>query len=287
MDKIGIILLNYNAYEDTKECLDSLKAITYSDYEIFVVDNDSQDGSADQLKQIKGIHFIESGRNGGFGYGNNIGIKAALKQGCQKILLLNNDTTVEPDFLTILNQDLDDSRIGIIAPKILNYYDHNKIWALGGEINWPLFVAYNSLCDQEDHHQVVKKKVDFISGCCMLIRSEIFEEIGYLPEDYFMYFEDLDFCLQVSSKYELWIDSQAVIYHKVSAASGEDSPFQLEWVNRSQFKFMKRYGPQRPKYTQYRRQLYLRKGARIASYLMKFDYSRAHAIYKGIKKSSK
>ncbi|MFQ7303189.1 MAG: glycosyltransferase family 2 protein, partial [Beduini sp.] len=101
MDKIGIILLNYNAYEDTKECIESLKAMTYPNYEIFVVDNDSQDDSADRLKQIKDIHFIESGRNGGFGYGNNIGIKAAIKLGCQKILLLNNDTTVEPDFLAI------------------------------------------------------------------------------------------------------------------------------------------------------------------------------------------
>lgn len=72
MDKIGIILLNYNAYEDTKECIESLKAMTYPNYEIFVVDNDSQDDSADRLKQIKDIHFIESGRNGGFGYGNNI-----------------------------------------------------------------------------------------------------------------------------------------------------------------------------------------------------------------------
>lgn len=286
MDKIGIILVNYNAYDDTKECIDSLKKLTYPNYEIFVVDNASQDDSAIKLKQLENIHFIESGKNGGFGYGNNVGIKEALKRECQKILLLNNDTTVKPDFLTILNSDLENKKIGIIAPKILNYYNKNKIWALGGEIHWPLFVAYNTLCDQEDQQIIVKKKVDFISGCCMLIRKEVFEEVGYLPEDYFMYFEDLDFCLQVSKKYELWIDSQAVIYHKVSAASGENSPFQLEWVNRSQFKFMERYGQQVEHYSRYRRRLYLRKWARIMAYLMKFDYSRAYAIYKGIKKSS-
>lgn len=284
MDKIGIILVNYNAYQDTLECIESLGKMTYLNYEIIVVDNFSSDNSLSQLKQIKNIHLIEAKQNGGFAYGNNLGIHYALKHGCNQVLLLNNDTTVEPDFLEKMIKTSQNQNIGIVAPKILNYYDRHIIWSAGGTINWRLFVGYNDQTGMIDSKIKEVKDVEFSNGCCLLIKKEVIETIGDLPEDYFMYYEDLDYCLQVRKNYRIIYNSEAVIYHKVSASSGIESPFQLEWVTRSQLKFMNKY----QHYVDYKTlkkckvEIYLRKYARILSYLFKFDYTRAHAILKGM-----
>lgn len=285
MDKIGIILLNYNSYEDTKECIESLNKITYPNYEIIVVDNKSTDDSYTKLKTVDNITLIQSNFNGGFAYGNNIGIKYALDHECNQVLLLNNDTTVEPNFLDELVEINKQKNVGIAAPKILNFYTPHIIWSAGGTINWKLFVGYNDQTGMIDSKYKEIKDVDFSNGCCLLIKKEVIDTIGYLPEEYFMYYEDLDYCLQVREKYHIVYTSESIIYHKISASSGIASPFQLEWVTRSQLKFMNKY-KSRVSEEEFKRnkiEVYLRKCARMASYLVKFDYNRAHAILKGFK----
>ncbi len=246
MKRIAIVILNYKNSEDTIECVESLEKINYKNFEIIIVDNDSKDGSVEILKNnFKDKHTIlDSKKNGGFAYGNNVGIKYALKNGVDYVLLINNDTTVEKNFLDVLVETAEkDKTVGITTGLIMNYYDKNKIWYNGGEIDWNKFYGYHlnergNLGTLEE-----EKEITFATGCLMLIRKEIFEAVGLLPEEYFMYYEDVDFCAMVKEKgYKIIYNSESKIYHKVSASSGEEeSPFAIEWNTRNRMKFYKKY----------------------------------------------
>ena len=135
--RVYIILLNYNGYKDTIECIESLHKVSYSNFSIVVVDNDSQDNSENILRKQYPQHtIIQSGSNLGFAGGINIGIQHALCQGADYILLLNNDTIVEPNFLEplIIEAEKTDG-VGIVGGKINYYYSKNKIWSAGGYIS--------------------------------------------------------------------------------------------------------------------------------------------------------
>lgn len=246
MKKIAIIILNYKNSKDTIECVESLEKIGYKNFEIIIVDNDSKDGSIEFLKNhFKDKHAIlDSKKNGGFAYGNNVGIKYALKNKADYILLINNDTTVEENFLDVLVETAEkDKTIGITTGLIMNYYDKNKVWYNGGEIDWNKFYGYHlnergNLSTLEE-----EKEITFATGCLMLIRKEIFNNVGLLPEEYFMYYEDVDFCAKVQNKgYKIVYNSNSKIYHKISASSGEEeSPFAIEWNTRNRIKFYRKY----------------------------------------------
>lgn len=246
MKKVAIVILNYKNSKDTIECVESLEKINYKNFEIIIVDNDSRDNSVEILKnRFNGKHIIlDSKKNGGFAYGNNVGIKYALKNKADYILLINNDTTVEEDFLDILVETAEkDEKAGVTTGLIMNYYDRNKIWYNGGEIDWNKFYGYHlnergNLSTLEE-----EKEITFATGCLMLIKKEVFERVGLLPEEYFMYYEDVDFCAMVKNKgYKIIYNSKSKIYHKVSASSGEEeSPFAIEWNTRNRIKFYKKY----------------------------------------------
>lgn len=283
MYKVAIVLVNYNSYEDTLECVNSLNQISYPNKEIIVVDNNSVKSSLVSLKTIKNITLIESEHNGGFAYGNNIGIKHALNNEADYVLLLNNDTTVKEDVIEQLLEPFKDSTVGITTGKILYYTNRERIWAMGGIINWKLFVGYNGYTNELDNDSLCYQPTEFINGCCMMIKKEVFEKIGMLDESYFMYYEDLDYCIKVKEKYQLYINSKAIIYHKVSATSGLNSPFQLEWVTRSHLKFMYRFKKHAVNnFFITKINVISRKWIRVIGYIVRFDYSRAYAILKGL-----
>jgi GT2 family glycosyltransferase len=246
--KVGIVLLNYNGSEDTLACVASLENINYKNYEIIVVDNASTDGSFEKLrKEFGNKHtLLASKRNGGFAHGNNIGIKHGLNNGAAYILLLNNDTIVEPDFLLKLVEPAEDNETaGIITGKILYESQRDKIWYGGGEINWKRFSGVHYTNNSKDNfsNQNLATTVSFASGCLMLIKREVFEKLGLLPEEYFMYYEDLDFCAKIyNNGYSIIYNPQCKIYHKVSADKGkEESAFIVECYTRSRLIFMNKY----------------------------------------------
>jgi GT2 family glycosyltransferase len=243
LPKVSIILLNYNGFEDTIECFNSLKNITYSNYNIVIVDNNSPDDSMsklnnymienkidsvcaelneiEKLKENKYVTLIQSGFNGGYGHGNNIGIKYALNNGSDYILVLNNDTIVENDFLEPLVQELkDDSNIGIISSQIFYEDRRNIFWENGGEFN-PKNGKVKHTSFNEVNIGQLNNNCTFLSGCCWLIPRKIFLELGLINENYFMYVEDLEFCQRVLySKYILKVSHYSKIYHKVGSSSG-------------------------------------------------------------------
>lgn len=134
---VAIIIVNWNGYSFTQSCLRSLQAGTFSDFHIILVDNASSDGSVEKLKEEFGqATYLVNEKNLGFTGGNNVGIQHALQQGFQYIMLLNNDTEVEPDFLEHLYQQLEsDPQIGAVQPLMYFLHDRNKVWNAGGRYN--------------------------------------------------------------------------------------------------------------------------------------------------------
>lgn len=289
--KIFIILLNYKGVEDTLEAVKSLEEITYSNYEIVIVDNESPDDSFERLKSELGDkhHVIPSGKNGGFAYGNNIGIKYALDKGADYVLLINNDTTVEKDFLNHLVETFNkEENIGLTTGLILNYYNKDKIWFDGGEIKRDKFYGYH-INEGKSFNEIktFARKITFATGCLMLIKREVIEKIGGLPEEYFMYYEDVDFCMKLQQEgYSIYYNPDAIIYHKISAASGEEeSPFAIEWNTRNRLKFAEKYkgSISNISYIKFKNYFYITRTIKIVQYVSKKRMDKCKALVKGIK----
>ncbi|MDI6619034.1 MAG: glycosyltransferase family 2 protein [Clostridiales bacterium] len=244
--KVFIILVNYKKYNDTIECIRSLKKIRYNNFEIIVIDNCSGNGSVDEIKaNYPDIKLFSTSKNLGFAGANNLGIKYALEHNADYILLLNNDTVVDEMFLYYMVESFNKyPDAGIVGNKILYYESKDLLWFAGGRINWLKFRVDhygNKERDKEIFNH--EKEMDFISGCCMLIKAEVFNKIGLIDENYFMYYEDVDLCIRAADAgYKLIYNPKSFIYHKVGLSSGgEDSPFVIKWNTRNKLIFMHKY----------------------------------------------
>ena len=245
--KVTIIILNWNGKEDTIECRESLKHITYPNYEILLVDNGSTDGSVECFRErYPGMEIIETGENLGFAEGNNVGIRRAMDEGADYVLLLNNDTVVDPEFLGELVKVAEsDLKIGIVGPKIY-YYDYggrkDVIWFAGGKINWWWGIKYHLGRGIPDFGQFNEtSNSDFISGCCFLIKSEIIHKIGLLDDIYFCYSEDADWSIRAKkAAYNVIYVPQSIIWHKISKSAGYGSPLMVYYETRNTILFVKK-----------------------------------------------
>jgi len=243
--KVITILLNWNQEKDTTECLNSLKNITYPNNTVILVDNGSKDGSQDNIqKKFPDVEVIRNAFNVGFAEGNNIGIRKALKVNCDFILLLNNDTVLEPDFLDILiNAAKENNEAGIFSPQIMFYNNKDKIWFIGGGYMPVMKKPFHFYYNQKDLGQVQNNsETQWVSGCCMLIRKKVIEKIGFLDSDYFNNYEDVDFCRRAQSAgFKIMVVPEAKIYHKFAASmGGKFSPFYTYFRTRNNLLFFKK-----------------------------------------------
>ena len=234
--KVFIVVLNHNGGELLENCLKSLEKVTYQNFSVVVADNASKDGSLEMVRQnFPKAVIIENGKNIGFAAGNNIGIQYALARSADYVLLLNQDTEVEIDFLDKLIEAAErNPQVGILSPLIF-WKKTEKIWFSGGKINWLTMKAVNknSLCCDAPY------ETGFITGCSMLIRKEVFDEIGFLSEKYFLYWEDADFSYQAKKADFLnLVVPESRVYHfeKSGLASGK----KLYWLVLSGLIFFKR-----------------------------------------------
>lgn len=248
MDKkrLNIIILNWNGKKDTIECLNSIAKIDYPDYQVIVVDNGSTDGSPTVIKgMFPAITVLENKENLGFAGGNNVGIRFALNQGADYILLLNNDTIVEPDFLnTLIRVAETDERIGILGPKIYFFSDPSRFWHIGGKIDWRLGRASYRGYGQIDYGQLdMIEDVDYVTGCALLVKKDVFETVGLLDEQYFLYYEEIDFCIRAKKVgFRVVYVPEAKIWHKAFASSGgETAPIYVYYTTRNRLLFMRKY----------------------------------------------
>ena len=240
--KVAIIILNWNGWADTLECLASLNRLDYNNFEIILIDNASK-----ERPPLVNVQFLKltifqifNEENLGFAGGNNQGIKIALERGVDYILLLNNDTTVEPDFLKKLIEVGENNKsYGIFGP-VIHYSDEpEKIWFAGGQFNWSK--TRGSHIFDEPSEEL--KKVDYITGCCLLAKKEVIEKIGLLSEDYFLYYEDGDWCLRAQKAgYSCGLVGSAKIYHKQSRSTQEFSYPYIYYHSRNGLIFSSRHG---------------------------------------------
>lgn len=239
--KVSIVILNWNGKNDTIECLDSLKEITYPNYEIILVDNGSTDGSGECLKKLyPEIEIIENQKNLGFAEGNNIAIRKVVARETDYVLLLNNDTVVHPEFLTELVELLEnDTSVGIAGPTVYYYKEKDRIQAAGGKICW--YKGQTPHLTSKNYIKLNKiRDVDYIMGCALLTRCELFKKIGYLNKDYFAYWEETDWCVRAKKAgYRIVHVPSAKIWHKGGSTTKKISGFHEYQMTRNMFWFMK------------------------------------------------
>jgi len=209
--KVFIVVLNYNGKDVIKKCLTSVFKIDYPNFEVVFVDNNSTDGSLELAKgNFSKANFIKNEENLGYASGNNIGIRFSLERMAEYVLVLNNDTEVEKDFLTKLIEVMEeDKKIGIASPVIMDA-NTKKVWFSGGKIDW---LRMKTLHLQNARTETYFKS-DFITGCSMLVKAEVFEKIGLFDEDFFLYWEDADFSLRSKkSGFKNVVVPTSCIYH--------------------------------------------------------------------------
>ncbi|MDI6603124.1 MAG: glycosyltransferase family 2 protein [Patescibacteria group bacterium] len=286
--KVSIIILNWNGLENTIECLESLQKITYSNHEVIIVDNGSKGNDVKILKQKFGeyVHVIKNKRNLGFAEGNNVGIRYAMRKDSGYILLLNNDTIVDADFLTELIKVAEsDPKIGIVGPKIYYYYEPDKIWFAGGEIHWWKGKTKHLHTREIDKGQANKiREVDYITGCTLLVKGSVLKKIGLLDASYFSYFEETDFCVRAKQKnYTILYVPTAKVWHKISATSHYQDAFYNYYFARNRIIFMKKHGRLLYRLTFYPYQVFVKSlGALLIFGLKRKNPRSAFAYIKGI-----
>jgi GT2 family glycosyltransferase len=243
------VLLNWNGYADTRRCLESLDRSTYPHRTTYLVDNGSTDGSMDRLETEfgpNGVVFIRNGENLGFSAGCNRAILRALADGCDYVLLLNNDCIVaEAGFLEAMVTLAEaDPRVGLVGGKLLRWPETDVIWGTGGWISWAgeRHVGAGER-DQGQHDRVEER--GFISGALMLIRREVLEEAGLLPEEYFFGHEDWEYGVRARRLgYCLLYQPKAVVYHEAEHSYEPSRPYYLFNNALSRILFKKRNLPQ-------------------------------------------
>lgn len=242
MEKIGIVILNYKVKDDVLACIKSLQKSSYKNYQMIVVDNNSEDGLADEIKNFPEIKFIQNNNNLGYTGGNNIGIKAALEIGADFVFILNPDTLVDSDCLKSLLEAAKILNAQIVGPKI--YFPDNKtIWFAGGIIDTNNIIGVHQGVDEKDLGQYDKvEETDFVTGAAMFVKSNTFEKIGFFDDRYFLYLEDLEFCFRAKLKgMKILYDPRAKVIHKNAHSTGLGSSLQDYYITRNRLLFAFKY----------------------------------------------
>jgi len=216
--RTAVVMVNYNNSDDTSACVNSFSELA-NQPPIIIVDNDSQDNSVTRIgKEHPNLTIIGLDQNVGFGRGINVAVKWALRNtSCEYILVLNNDTLIEPTTLVGLERTLAEHRnVGIAAPRIAFTEKRETLWYGGGEIDWKrgAGTAPGVLGRIDSKMALTPRQIDFASGCAMLVRREVFETIGGFDQRFFMYEEDLEFCLRaMEAGFAIQYVPEALMYH--------------------------------------------------------------------------
>jgi len=278
MKHIFISLLNFNGKKNTVDCLESLKNVKRDNFKltIVVVDNASTDGSLSVISnlksQISNLKFIQNEKNLGFSGGHNVVIRYGLENGADYVLILNNDTYVDRNFLEeLLNVGEQDNKIGILIPKIYfapgfefhkDRYSQKEqgrvFWYAGGEMDWANVIGHHRGVDEVDRGQFDKiEETEIATGCCMLIKKEVLKKTGMFDDKYFLYYEDADLSMRAEKKgFKVIYVPKSLIWHKnAGSAGGSGSILQDYYITRNRLVFGMRYAPFRAKFALLRESL--------------------------------
>lgn len=236
--KVAVVLLNFNGKNDTLECLSSLSKLTYKNHHVIIADNGSTDGSIEAFKEnYPNVTILANNANLGFAEGNNVAIRFALEHGYDAIFLLNNDTVVEPNILNVLVDGSKKHPNALLGAKTYLYDQRDTYDHLGGNWNESKarfdLVAAKQLDDLKSYENFFP--VDYICGCALFAKKEVFQKIGLLDARFFLYWEESDFCMRAKEAgFINLICPKTKVYHKVSASftGGKPHTTYFWWRNR-------------------------------------------------------
>ncbi len=244
--KIAIVIVNFNGKDDTIECLKSLREIEHPSHQIIVVDNGSTDDPVTAIEQnFSEVIVIPAKKNLGFAGGNNLGIARALEEGAKAVLLLNNDTIISPEILQAFEDAHHQTPQALLGAKIFQYHDPQRLDHLGG--NWNHRTASFDLIGKNKSDSVEYQQamdMDYICGCALFIPSEVFSKIGFLEPQFFLYWEDSDFCARAKrAGFSIKLCPGAIVWHKGSATTQRKSALATYFWWRNRLLWMQRNLP--------------------------------------------
>ena len=225
MDKVGLVTVTYNSAKFLKLFLDCVWLQTHKNFILYVIDNASIDNTVSILKKCNDsrLVLIKNESNLGVAKANNQGIVKAIEDGCSQILIINNDVTFEPMLIKSLMQIQKEKKCSLVAPKIMYFDNPKKIWYAG---SWfvkakgylPLHRGINEV-DKGQYDDIIE--VEYAPTCCLLIKKEVFKDIGLMNERYFVYFDDTDFSYRVlnDARHNLFYCPNVKFLHKVGGST--------------------------------------------------------------------
>lgn len=224
--KVTVIIPNWNGMDHIVECLKALLKADYSNFNVIVVDNNSEDNSPEAIAEaFPQVEIIRNTENLGFAEGCNIGMRRALEGGSAYVWLLNNDAFVEKDTLQSLVRIAEqENRIGMVGSKVCYYDAPDTIWGVGMKISWIRGETYPIGWRQQDVGQFRNwRDVEGLAGCSLLVSRRVCEEVGLMDKDYFLYAEEIEWCVRARQKgFRCIVVPESVVLHKEGASSGEN-----------------------------------------------------------------
>lgn len=246
--RVGIVVLNWNGREVLEDCLRSISALRYPLIQIIVVDNGSTDGSTEMLrKDYPNVRCIKNDVNLGFAAGNNQGIQLALENGDDYVLILNNDTLLDPDCLfRLVGRAQSDSQIGAVSPKIYFAEPADRLWFGGGTFNyWTGRNGHVGYKKSDNGAWNSAREVEFISGCALLVSRNALRNVGGFDELLFAYSEDVDWSLRArKAGFKLFYEPGALVWHRESFSTLRNKwqAIQLYYCTRNPMVVMWKHG---------------------------------------------
>lgn len=238
--KTFVIILHFGELSTTQACIESLYRVEKTAFYTVVVNNAKKKISEKDFGNKNGLTVINNVTNVGFAKGVNRGIQYAMSEKADAIMLVNNDTTFKQAILPGLLSHVGGKNVGIVAPAIHFYKKSVSLYDMGGKLN--------SRTGRTSHEEVTGiqdtslRRVEYVSGCCTAIKSAVFEKIGYFDEHFFLYYEDVDFCLRArKAGYTIAVDPSCIIDHALSKSTGKLSDVSMYHQIRSARIFGKKY----------------------------------------------
>lgn len=285
---VSVVLLNYRAEDemDTRACIQSLLASDYPALDLVLVDNGAP---ADVTARIEAdfptVRVLRAGGNRGFTGGNNLGIVDALERGSAYVLLLNNDTVVEPGCVSqLVRTAVIGERVGCVGGKILYHDAPDRVWFGGGELSVARGVGFHLREGEHDDDPGADapSEVSFLTGCCMLLPADVLRRVGGLEEDFFAYVEDVELSIRLrDAGYRLLYQPAARLYHKVPLEEPEVSPMKIVLRDRNRRRLARRRYSAAAR-LRFMLLFYPTRVIHAARYLLAGDRARLAAIWRGL-----
>jgi hypothetical protein len=279
---LSIITINYNGIKDTCELIES---IFYEDkIEVIVVDNGSKADEASYIqKQYPQVKIIRSNKNLGFAGGNNLGIKAASGK---YIFLINNDAFfLNSNIQALINRLESSYKIGVVCPKIRFSWESNPIQFAGYTPLSPITIRNKSIgFGEADYGQYdAPHPTPYAHGAAMMMKKEVIDKVGLMPECFFLYYEELDWSMMIArAGYEMWYEPACTIFHKESQSTGQNSPLRTYYITRNRLLLVKRNWKGITKYISYFYLIILVASRDIIKNTIKGHFGHVKAILKAI-----